>query len=67
MIELARFVPRFAGGVSRFSFKPLPRNDPKWRRPATSLAQQRSGWKPVVDLEDGLNETTTYQRMRIDV
>lgn len=46
--------------------KPLPNDDPKRRRPDISLAQEKLGWQPQVDLEEGLEKTITYFRSRLN-
>jgi UDP-glucuronate decarboxylase len=62
MLELAEFVLKLVGGPSRLVFQPLPEDDPKQRQPDIALAQQELGWKPKVQLEDGLKETVAYFR-----
>jgi UDP-glucuronate decarboxylase len=37
------------------SFRPLPVDDPRQRRPDISRAQRELGWLPKVSLDDGLN------------
>ena len=46
-------------GVER---RPLPENDPIRRRPDTTRAIERLGWRPRVDLPDGLRQTVEYFR-----
>jgi len=42
-------------------FKPLPSDDPKQRQPDIALANELlDGWKPVVQLEEGLKRTIAY-------
>jgi UDP-glucuronate decarboxylase len=62
MIELAERVLRLVGGSSRLVHEPLPRDDPRQRRPDISLAAKRLDWQPTVALEDGLTETVSYFR-----
>jgi UDP-glucuronate decarboxylase len=38
----------------------LPQDDPKQRQPDISLAIQKLGWKPAIDLESGLRTTAEY-------
>jgi UDP-glucuronate decarboxylase len=40
--------------------RPLPQDDPMQRRPDISLARERLGWAPQVQLEDGLRKTIAY-------
>ncbi|MFN4964353.1 MAG: UDP-glucuronic acid decarboxylase family protein [Burkholderiales bacterium] len=62
MLELAEMVLRLTGSRSRISFKPLPSDDPKQRRPDISLAKQALDWEPKVSLEEGLVKTIAYFR-----
>jgi UDP-glucuronate decarboxylase len=43
-------------------YRPLPDDDPKQRCPDITLARDKLGWVPVVDLEQGLTETVTWFR-----
>lgn len=65
MIELAELVLRLVGSSSTITFKPLPQDDPKQRQPDISLAKSKLAWQPTVTLEDGLKETITYFRKRL--
>lgn len=62
MLELAEAVLRLTGSGSRLVHEPLPQDDPKQRRPDTTLADSRLGWKTTVDLETGLKKTIDYFR-----
>ena len=42
--------------------EPLPVDDPKQRCPDITLAKNVLGWKPTVDLDDGLGRTIDYFR-----
>ena len=61
MLELAELVLKKIGGKSKISFRPLPADDPKQRRPDISLAQEKlGGWQPKVPLEEGIERTAEY-------
>lgn len=63
MLELAEMIIRLTGTKSKIVFKPLPKDDPKQRKPDISLAKEKlGGWEPKVALEDGLKETIRYFR-----
>ena len=58
--ELAELVLRMTDTDSKLVLKPLPTDDPRQRRPDTSLAQEVIKWAPQVDLEEGLEHTISY-------
>jgi UDP-glucuronate decarboxylase len=60
MLELAEHVLRLTSSKSRLVHEPLPPDDPRQRRPDITLARERLGWTPSVDLENGLKETIAY-------
>lgn len=62
MIELAESVIRLTKSRSKLTFRPLPADDPRQRRPDITLAKTTLGWNPKVPLEDGLTETINYFR-----
>ena len=45
---------------SKLIYKSLPENDPVRRQPDITLANKILGWKPAVDLEEGLTHTIDY-------
>lgn len=60
--NFAEEVIRLAGSSSRITYKDLPVDDPKVRKPDISKAVSVLGWKPVVTLEDGLGRTIEHFR-----
>jgi UDP-glucuronate decarboxylase len=62
MLELAEKVLKHVGGKSKLTFMPLPADDPKQRKPNIDLAVKELGWKPRVELEEGLEKTIEYFR-----
>jgi len=66
MLELARKIIDMTGSSSQLSFHPLPENDPIRRKPDISLAKQKLGWEPVVDLDRGLQTTIDYFKKELD-
>lgn len=62
ILELAEKIIAITGSASRIVFKPLPEDDPRQRQPDISLAREKLGWCPTVDLRDGLNRTINYFR-----
>lgn len=60
IIELAELVLKLTKSKSKIIFKPLPSDDPKQRQPDISLIKSTIGWKPKVELEEGLEKTVRY-------
>ncbi|WP_281185185.1 UDP-glucuronic acid decarboxylase family protein [Trichlorobacter lovleyi] len=60
ILEFAEKIITITGSKSKIIYKPLPQDDPKQRRPDISLAQEKLGWQPSVDLETGLKATADY-------
>lgn len=60
ILELAQKVIDMTGSKSKIVFKPLPYDDPQQRRPDVSLAKEKLGWEPTVQLEEGLQHTIEY-------
>jgi UDP-glucuronate decarboxylase len=60
--ELAELVLKMVGGKSKLVMLPLPQDDPKQRKPDITLAQEKLGWTPKVNLEVGLEKTIHYFR-----
>jgi UDP-glucuronate decarboxylase len=62
ILDLAKKIIVLTGSASKITFKPLPEDDPRQRRPDISLAEERLGWLPTVDLQAGLKRTIDYFR-----
>lgn len=54
ILELAENVIRLTGSTSKIVLKPLPCDDPKQRQPDITLAREKLGWQPTIELEEGL-------------
>lgn len=55
--EIVRLIP---GCASTCVYEPLPKDDPRRRKPDISLAKALLGWEPVVPLQEGLRKTIAY-------
>ena len=62
MLELAKEVIDLTGSASKLQFRPLPQDDPRQRQPDISLARNKLGWEPAVELREGLVTTIDYFR-----
>lgn len=60
MLELAETVIRLTGSSSKIEHLPLPKDDPKRRKPDISRAKEVLKWSPEVSLEHGLQKTIEY-------
>ncbi|MEL6981012.1 MAG: UDP-glucuronic acid decarboxylase family protein [Actinomycetota bacterium] len=60
MLELAQVVIDVTGSDSEISFAPLPTDDPTRRRPDLTEATTELGWKPRIDLREGVARTAEY-------
>ncbi len=58
--ELAQLVIELTGSRSKLVHLPLPSDDPRQRRPDTTLAQATLGWKATTPLAQGLKHTIAY-------
>jgi len=58
--ELAEKTIVMTQSTSKLIYKPLPENDPVRRQPDITLAKKILGWKPTVELEEGLTHTINY-------
>ncbi len=65
MLEFARAIIRATRSRSRLTFKPLPQDDPKQRRPDITRAHNLLGWGPEVPLSEGLKHTISYFRRKV--
>ena len=65
ILELAEKIIRLAGSRSKITYRPLPADDPKQRRPDVALAKKvLNGWQPTIPLDEGLTRTITYFKHR---
>ena len=58
--EIANFIVSMTESTSQIVYQDLPADDPQKRKPDISLAKEILGWKPVVELTNGLNQTIDY-------
>ena len=60
ILEFAQLIRRKYDPKAKIIYQPLPQDDPKQRRPDISLARKELGWKPKVDLEEGISRTMNW-------
>jgi len=66
ILEFAKIILDMTGSGSKITFKELPVDDPKQRRPDITKARTILGWEPKVSLERGLKETIEHFKDILD-
>ena len=57
MLDLAKKIKEMIRSKSKITFYPLPKDDPRRRRPDIRKAKEILAWEPKISLEDGLKRT----------
>jgi UDP-glucuronate decarboxylase len=60
--EVLKLLPE---SKSKIIFQPLPSDDPMQRKPVITLAKEKLGWEPSIQLREGLIDTIAYFRTKI--
>ena len=60
ILDFAHIIRDLVGSDSAISFVDLPEDDPRVRRPDTTLARELLGWSPRVPMVDGLTRTLAW-------
>ena len=60
VLKLTSIIKKISGCKSKIVYKRLPNDDPKVRRPDTTLAKSKLKWKAKVSLEEGLKKTIEW-------
>jgi dTDP-glucose 4,6-dehydratase len=58
--ELAEMIAALVPGMVEIVYHPLPSDDPRMRRPDSTLARELLQWSPRVSLGEGLRKTLAY-------
>lgn len=65
LTELAERIIHLTGSKSKLTFKPLPKDDPRQRRPDIMRAKEKLKWQPRVDINEGLSTTIDWFKKHI--
>ncbi len=65
ILEFANAVVKATNSRSEIIHLPAVVDDPKQRRPDTTRARTILGWEPKISLEEGLQETIAYFRVKL--
>jgi len=60
ILDFAKEIIKITESKSVITFKPLPQDDPKVRRPDISKAGKVLGWEPKIKRHKGLQMVTPY-------
>ncbi len=60
ILDFAKRIGEIVGGGSPIEYMSLPIDDPKQRRPDIKLAEEKLGWRPKVQLNEGLAKTIEW-------
>jgi hypothetical protein len=63
--EIARLIIAQTGSASSLSYRALPQDDPKRRKPVIKRASDLLGWRSRMPLEQGLRATIGYFSMKV--
>ena len=65
MLQFADTIKRLTGATSNITFSPLPKDDPKQRKPDITRAKQLLGWSPEIGHEEGLRRTIAWFKTQL--
>lgn len=60
ILDFAKLIIELTNSKSKIIYKPLPSDDPTQRKPDITLAKEKLGWEPKVNIEEGLLKTIEY-------
>jgi len=63
--EFGEEIIRLTGSKNKLIFNPLPKDDPKQRKPDITKAREILGWEPKYNRADGLKPTLEYFKQAI--
>jgi nucleoside-diphosphate-sugar epimerase len=66
IIDFAQIIIAKTGSNSKLIFKPLPRDDPKMRKPDISRARKSLLWRPEISLDEGIEKTIEFFRCQLE-
>lgn len=66
LLEFAEEIIKLTGTNQKIVYLPLPKDDPKQRKPDISLAKKLLDWEPKVDRAEGLKRTYEYFKTEME-
>ncbi|MBN1872340.1 MAG: SDR family oxidoreductase [Candidatus Omnitrophica bacterium] len=64
VLEIAEKIIKLSGSKSSIEYRKLPIDDPKTRKPDTTLAKRELNWSPEIPLDDGLRLAIDWFRKK---
>ncbi len=65
ILEFAQKINEYTNNAAGIIHKPLPKDDPKQRKPNIGKAQRLLGWAPKIDLDQGMQQTIDWFAGRV--
>jgi dTDP-glucose 4,6-dehydratase len=65
LLDFAKEIIALTHTKSKIVFKPLPKDDPKQRKPDITKAKEILNWEPLINRTEGLAKTFTYFKNKI--
>ena len=65
ILEFAQRVLEVTGSSSKIGYEPIPKDDPKQRKPDITKARTLLDWEPKIDLQAGLRLSLDYFRQEV--
>ena len=65
IMEFAQKINEYTNNKAGIVYNPLPKDDPKQRKPNIGKAQSLLGWNPKVDLDQGMKQTIDWFAGRV--
>jgi dTDP-glucose 4,6-dehydratase len=66
ILQLAELVIELTGSSSKIIHEPLPVDDPMQRKPDITKATELLGWKPEIELREGITKAAEYFKQVLD-
>ena len=67
ILEFAERINAITGNPAGIRYEPLPKDDPKQRRPDIGKARRILGWEPEVVLSSGMEGTVAWFQERLEI
>jgi dTDP-glucose 4,6-dehydratase len=65
ILDFAKEILALSGSKSTITYKPLPSDDPRLRKPDISRARRLLSWEPKVDRHEGLRRTLEFFQKKV--